>query len=246
MEELGDWPQFVLTPDPGERHGIVNKEKGVMWAEYFVQGKGAHASRPWLSDCALKRAYDISEAVDMEFNKSTGEDDWQSSATMTQLQKTLYTKDTGYILDKSNAIADGAYLKKDLRFTENDDPESIKQRLEEINNEYNPGGSVNVRLMGPVCYTQEDNPRLKEFSRAVAKAEGGKVPLIVSAGASDMRFYSAKGLPCVTYGPTGGNHHASNEYVDISSLEKVYNAVRNYTDGVKRSNLCNPVYPYSL
>ena len=73
--------------------------------------------------------------------------------------------------------------------------------------------------IGPV-YTKKDSTLVKT-SIAVAKEMGLSDYPIEMGGATDSRWFSAKGVPSIEFGPLGGNVHGANEYVELSSLEVV-------------------------
>ena len=128
VNKIGIRPEFVVTPDPGERHGIINKEKGFIWLTITIFGKSSHASRPWLGDCAYTKAFRLCQDILSKFNLSQSEDDWRTTASVTQIKKLVERSNCQdkFILDTSNAIAGVVKCSIDIRYTENDKIEEIK------------------------------------------------------------------------------------------------------------------------
>ncbi|HEX2984109.1 MAG TPA: M20/M25/M40 family metallo-hydrolase, partial [Ignavibacteriales bacterium] len=230
VNRMGYKPKLVITPDPGERHCIIHKEKGLLWFSVTAFGKSSHPSRPWLGRCAFQKAYDIWNKIAGEFNLSKGEDDWRSSAGLLDINKLIQNSDGTYAIDHSASIAGIARCRSDIRYTEEDDVEEIKRRLIGIVKESGEENIIEFHGFGPVCYTPLNNELLKRFKSAADFIEGKDIPVCASAGASDMRFFSEKKIPCLNYGPDGKNHHAPNEYVNINSIALFYNALIRFID----------------
>ena len=69
-------------------------------------------------------------------------------------------------------------------------------------------------------HTDKDS-KLVKISLKVAKEMGLSHYPIEMGGATDSRWFSARGIPSIEFGPLGGNVHGSNEYVELSSLEVI-------------------------
>lgn len=59
------------------------------------------------------------------------------------------------------------------------------------------------------------------LDEANAAIVGGRLPLVHFPGTADARYFAARGEPAVYFGPTGGNQHAPDEYVDLDSVQLV-------------------------
>jgi succinyl-diaminopimelate desuccinylase len=230
VNKIGYRPKFVITPDPGERHCLINKEKGFIWFSVIVPGISSHPSRPWLGECAFTTAFKILNRIDDKFNIAKSEDDWKTSATINSVNKVFRNADRTFSVDTSASVAGMVKCKIDIRYTENEDVDEIKSQLELIVKKQGDKNKIQFDNIGPVCYTPVDNKFVKLFKQSADVVEGKDIPLLPSCGASDMRFFSEKGIPCLTYGPTGKNHHGLNEYVDINSIETFSKTMIRYID----------------
>ena len=124
--KMGYNPKFVITPDPGERHCIINKEKGLIWFTITAFGKSSHPSRPWLGNSAYEKIFCIWKEIAEKFNLAKGEDDWKSSASLLEINKLFQNADGTYSSDTSASIAGIVKCRIDIRYTENDNIEIIK------------------------------------------------------------------------------------------------------------------------
>ncbi len=228
--KMGYKPKFVISPDPGDKHCIINKEKGFLWISIFVQGKSCHPSRPWLGDCAFQKAFDIWNEISGKFNLSRNERDWKTSASLVDVNKVFQNQDGSYSTDSSSSVAGLVKCNIDIRYTEKDDVEKIKSELKKIVSRHGRGNRIKFNRIGAVCFTPESNEYIQQFKQVLDTVEKKKTPVLPSAGASDLRFFSEKKIPCLNYGPTGKNHHGKNEYVQITSIKKFCEIIIKYID----------------
>ncbi len=82
------------------------------------------------------------------------------------------------------------------------------------------GASITVGFGGGNFFTKKDSPLLKTAS-AVALELGLDPTIIEQEGASDSRYFSPKGVPCIELAPLGGSIHSPNEWVDLESIIRV-------------------------
>ncbi len=226
--KMGYKPKFVISPDPGDKHCIINKEKGFLKISILVLGKSCHPSRPWLGDCAFWKAFSIWNEISAKFNLSKNEKDWKTSASLLEMNKVFRNDDGSYSTDNSASVAGLVKCKIDIRFTEKDDVEKIKKVLKKIVKKHGHENKITLIRTGDVCYTPENNIYIRQFKQVVDSVERKNIPVACSAGASDLRFFSVNNIPCVNYGPTGKNHHAVNEYVQVNSIKKFYETIIKY------------------
>lgn len=71
----------------------------------------------------------------------------------------------------------------------------------------------------PPMDTPPDHPIVKSLLKRRAQA-GGHPKIMGMIGKTDASHYAGAGIDAVTCGPTGDGFHASDEYVDIASLEE--------------------------
>ncbi|MDP4174535.1 MAG: M20/M25/M40 family metallo-hydrolase [Bacteroidota bacterium] len=221
-------PKLVITPDPGEEHCIITKEKGFIWFTVDIHGKSSHPSRPWLGDCAITKAMNLWDEISKEYNLSQNEEDWESSACILDIKRMRINPDKTLSEDNSTSVSDLVRCRFDIRYTEKQNAEEIKEHILQIAQKYGCGNNVCFNNTAPICFTPDSNELLQKFKIVADKIEGKEVPLKASSGASDLRFFSEKGIPCLNYGPQGKNHHRSDEYVEIQSLATLFEVLKTY------------------
>ena len=69
-------------------------------------------------------------------------------------------------------------------------------------------------------------PNIKKVFDETAKATGTKVTWVDAGGLSDGNISASAGCPTIDgLGPTGGNMHTKNEYLEINSVVKKCNLI---------------------
>src|SRR5207302_11485482 len=75
--------------------------------------------------------------------------------------------------------------------------------------------SAVVTLERPPSEVAIDHPLAAALARAASD------PVIIGVAYwMDMALLNAAGIPCVAYGPSGGDEHADVEWVDIASVQR--------------------------
>jgi succinyl-diaminopimelate desuccinylase len=70
-------------------------------------------------------------------------------------------------------------------------------------------------------YHNPEFPFKAELEAAVESAFSDPAEYITRRSVGDDNVLAGLGIPVITWGPTGGNAHSAEEYVDLSSLEKL-------------------------
>jgi acetylornithine deacetylase len=63
-----------------------------------------------------------------------------------------------------------------------------------------------------------DEPFITALSRAYQRVNGAPLQPHVATAVNDMRYYLFQGVPSTCYGAAGGNAHAADEWLDLTSL----------------------------
>jgi len=66
-----------------------------------------------------------------------------------------------------------------------------------------------------------NDPLVHVVAAATADERGQDVPMAADTAGLDARFAGEFGIPCVVYGPRGGNEHGADEWVDLDSVRSV-------------------------
>ncbi len=210
--------KFAIALEPNHpkedvQLNITTKHKGTLWLKLKVKGKAAHASRPWLGENALEKLLDIYQEIRKKFAKVEPEM-WKPTINLGKISGG----------DAPNRIPDYAEALIDIRFTEDFDKDKF---LREVKRICANKAEIEVIEYGNMLFNKED-VKINLLQKCVEKQTKKKCLLLQEHGASDMRYFSAKGITAVIFGPNGAEHHGKGEFLDLASLEPTYNALKEF------------------
>jgi len=139
--------------------------------------------------------------------------------------KTELDSDYGVTINPNIYVyKDGVHtIKIDVRAMSKKLPNTVHERIKSIfSNIGLTKVDIKIKDGSGYLYTEEDSYLVRQ-ALDVQKMLSLEEAVCELAGASDSRFFSPLGIQCIDYGPTGGNVHGPNEYVNIKSLVKAKN-----------------------
>lgn len=202
LRNKGYIPKFFVTGEPTDME-IYTQAKGLLWLEITSRGVSAHSGAPWLGENAI---------IQMHKNITK------------LLQKkpipTRYTWDTTFSVtkieggDTLNAIPDICKLYLDIRYAPEESPKDI---LRIVQNVFPTSQARIIRRNDPIVNNEKD-PYIQKLAKTFNVVSKKKAKFSKNLGSTDARFYSAIGVPAVSFGPAGGNAHSEKEWLDRMSL----------------------------
>jgi len=214
FEQLDYKPKLFLTLEGDPKFKIFNREKGIAIIRLSAKGKSAHGSKPWDGDNAIEKLTNCLHAIKATF--PCIKEDWKTTCSFTDFK---CMTDTGV-----NVIPDDAMAIVDIRFVE--DLKGIESQVKELAEKNNC--SFELLISGDKVDTNCEDYICKELFQSYEAVLGSTPEVAYMHGASDARFASGFGVPALIWGPRGNNHHGPGEYVEISSIEKLYNVLKHF------------------
>ncbi|MBU1201104.1 MAG: M20/M25/M40 family metallo-hydrolase [Nanoarchaeota archaeon] len=200
-------PKFVLSAEPTNLL-IGNNAKGVLQLELSVTGKSAHAAYPWEGENAILKMVDMIAKIKELFPKKG---DYYTTINFSKIN-------AGDVLNK---VPDQCTACVDIRFVPEEDPKKIIKNIESL------GLLVKVITTSNSSTCDKNNAFVKKLQKSLKKNKL-KTDFIKKHGASDIRHFTKKGVPGVTFGPTGKGMHAPDESVEIESLDNLYKVIKDF------------------
>lgn len=218
-------PDVAILPDCGDNPNnwkLERSAKSILELGIKTHGKNAHGSRPWKGDNAIDKLTALLDEIRQLFPEPGPKTN---------------TLNIGLLHGGKvpNQVPDEAYTELDIRTTDNTEAERLKKAIDVICSKYK--ADLNPLFpYGHACFTDVNNPLVKEFVRCVKKVVKD-IPLVEtdSTGASDARFFSEAGIPCIVAGPIGDGFHASDEWVSEDGLHQLHQVLTEYVKKVAKA-----------
>ena len=220
---LRDRADAAIVTEP-EGGGFTHAHLGVMWFRVAITGRSWHAMQPWRGVNAISKAVPIIqalEALDARLNEERHPvwagiehpinlnigvihgGDWPSTvpgACELHCRLSFYP---GQPIEESRAVVEGT-----IRVAAAGDPWLRDNPPTVSYDGFQTAGSV-------VAWDALSVTLLGEHHRRVT---GHMMRPLVGTAVNDMRYYNFAGTPAGCYGATGGNGHAADEWLDLTSL----------------------------
>ena len=210
VKDIGMRPQFVLCGDGTFKDAfkITTKEKGALWLEILAKGKTAHGAYVWEGENAVEKVVEAVKKI-KNFIGQVEPRAWKSTVNFGVVETTNKTP---------NKVPAEARAVLDIRFTEETarTPDDLFAKIKELV----PGVQLNPLAKNSLLFVEEHSPFLLEFAKTAGEILGEEPVFAFAHGATDARYFGEVGIPAVIFGAKGENMHASEEWVDLDSLEK--------------------------
>lgn len=201
LAEQGYRGDFVICSEPTQL-GVGLQAKGILRIDIEIEGKAAHASRPWEGINAIEKAYQVYEKIlQLPFAKESSE--FYSSPSIN-----LARMNGG---DAYNKVPEKCVLAFDIRFLPTQKKADVIEQIQSVTD-----GKVTVGLSGEPVRTDPKSPFICSLSAIIGKYT--ELHLFGQHGSADTRFYSAYGIPAIEFGPSGANWHGDDEYIILESI----------------------------
>ena len=210
--DLVDEAQLVICLEPTD-NTLQLGCLGNLNARAIFEGKSAHSARPWLGVNAIKLAFDGLQQV-LETEPRDVDIDglvFREVISVTQLNAGI----------AANVIPARAEAILNFRYAPDRSPESAVERVREL-----VGNDVEILANSPPAHVASRSP-LVERLRAV-----GGFEVQPKQAWTNVADFAARGLDAINLGPGGTRYaHAVDERVEISELERTYDALQRFLAG---------------
>jgi len=222
----------MISGDAGSPRVVRFGEKGLLWLRVVARGRAAHGAHVHLGESATERLLEALERLRAlrELPVPTPEGVLaaiQAAAPVSEplagagetAVLTAVTVNVGVMAGGRavNLVADRATAEVDVRVPVGLTTAEVLARAEALVGGL-PGVSLEVlRRFEPSC----TDPQHEIVRRTVANARrvtGEPVVATVRLGASDTRYYRARGIPSVVYGPAPANMGGPDESIALADL----------------------------
>jgi succinyl-diaminopimelate desuccinylase len=209
---LVDEAQLVICLEPTD-NTLQLGCLGNLTARVVFEGKSAHSARPWLGVNAIKLAFDglqqvlAAEPRDVDIDGLV----FREVISVTQLNAGI----------AANVIPARAEAILNFRYAPDRTPESAVDRVREL-----VGRHIEILANSPPAHVASQSPLVSAL-RAV-----GGFEVQPKQAWTNVADFAARGLDAINLGPGGTRYaHAVDERVEISELERTYDALQRFLAG---------------
>jgi succinyl-diaminopimelate desuccinylase len=206
LQELNLKPSVAIVPDGGENWQAETFAKGVLWVKVAATGKAAHASRPWEGESAIRRLLNALREIELLVPPEPSPEETTLSVGTIQGGTT------------PNQIASDASAMLDIRTGSVAQHKEMMPRIQAICKKH--GVTATLLAGDPPCVNDPESPYIKPFVELVTKITGKAHDTCYSFGATDGRYFSAAGVPCIIMEPTAGGRHKDDEWLSKKGFDQ--------------------------
>lgn len=224
--EKGYRPQIVFLPDAGYNWTIEKESKGFLEIKASAKGKSAHGSRPWEGKNPINALMAFLAELQEQFPKEPCRDAAHNHTTFS----------IGKIQggDAANQIPDSAYALVNIRYPAKDSLRMTERILRRAKKNH-PAVKIEIVSHGEPHRTDPNIPEIRLWKKITRERYGIRIRNVVSHGASDARFFSARGIPVLLTAPKGGGHHGANEWIDLTDFKRYYRVLKEWINQISRT-----------
>ncbi len=205
---------FVITGE-GTNLRAIHQSKGMIKIKLVAEGRSSHSAYPWLGENAIIKLQNVIAELINHFPHPETETHG-TTVTVTHIT-TLNHQHHTVTPDYCEAILD-------IRFA-HEDSSTILSRIQSI---IGDRVSHEITHSSHIHTTDIDNRYIKLLEQASHHTAREKMILANAHGTSDVRHFTEAGCDGVEFGPIGGSHHHSDEWVDMKSLKKYYKILEKF------------------
>jgi len=214
VQQMGYRPAVAIVPDSGENWKIETFAKGVQWIKLEAKGTSGHASRPWEGDSAIKRLLTTLNDIDQLIPQDPKPLD------------TIISVGTIEGGTTANQIPHEASAMLDIRIGSMDDFNDLYPKISGICEAH--GVHATLLVNDTPCINDPDNPLIKPFIDILSQQTGQKHGTSQSFAATDGRYFSAAGVPCIIIQPPAGGHHTDEEWLSVKGYDQFCTILEQY------------------
>lgn len=211
MAKKGYGGNLTLVLD-GNFDRVLVAQKGILGLTLTAQGKSCHASTPWRGDNPVDKLINGYLKIKKLFPPVSEKHSWRNTMAATLLK-------AGTV---ANQVPDHARMTLNIRFVGGTDPLKLAARIRSVS-----GLEVQIDMISPFVSVPEQHPRIQSLLHCLKSQMNPDIRIGRMNGATDMRHF-LKSDAIAVLGLKGHGAHAADEWLKLSSLPSLENALFDY------------------
>lgn len=219
LVEQGYVGDFVICTEPTNLELSI-QSKGIIRVDILTRGVAAHGSRPWEGENAILKAIENYKKIESLPILNEGSHFYKKSSV------NLALISGG---DIYNRVPDSCTIGLDIRFVPHLNPEKIISQIQSV-----VDGEISIIAVEHGVNVQPEEKAVIKLSESIQRImPGKKVKFAAQHGGSDARYFMAKGIPAVEFGPVGNHWHGDEEYVETDSITQLEAILIDFAENYK-------------
>ncbi len=222
---LQEYPELrakiVLDVDvAGDITKIIAKCKNPVFVKLIAHGQESHGAKPWLGIDANEKLLQVWGNIRKKFTYFSKEspepkDTWINTVHMANISG------GGAV----NVISNYCEASLDFRLTENSSLEELNEFLDSclVN-----GVEYEIMSSSHPVVMDENNPYILQYKKLAEEKLAKRIEFEYIGGATDSREFAKKGSIVIMHSGSGDGEHTAGEYVDWSSVEKLFDIQKDF------------------
>ncbi|WP_342389363.1 ArgE/DapE family deacylase [Salinicoccus bachuensis] len=229
--EAGYTADGALIPEPTQ-HRILTSQVGVIYLRVTVKGAGAHVERAEQAQNAVMKAYKVIEALEGYREHINGQEKHPAFKSHPHPLNVNVGKMKGG--DWTSSVPVECVFEARVGCYPGTDPKDIQKEVKSWllkaseEDEWLRENPPEIEFFGFNAHGFEMDTGSELYETMAAshrRVKGSDVENLSFTATTDVRAFDEFGIPVTCYGPTGGDMHAPNEYMDLESLKDTTKAI---------------------
>jgi succinyl-diaminopimelate desuccinylase len=208
VEKKGYGADTVIIPDGGKDLGeIILKQKGVLHIKVTARGVSTHGSRPFFGENAIEKLFTYYREIQKIIPPIT-ERIWKTTVNLGKIEGGKGV----------NVVPDHAEMHLDIRVVRRGEKERLLTKIKKLIG----GKNVSVLAEGEPFIQNRTERSVRLYADVAEEVLGKKISFGQVEGASDGRYFSAKGIPTIITKINCEHIHGDDEWIDTAQMEQFY------------------------
>ncbi|MYL37348.1 ArgE/DapE family deacylase [Halobacillus litoralis] len=224
----------ALIPEPTQSR-LIKAQVGVIWVRVKVNGAGAHVERAESAQNAIMKANKLMESL-MEYrehiNNRPKHPDFEHHPHPLNVSVGLIEGGNW-----ASSVPTECTFEARVGFYPGTDPEDVKKEVEQWlldaaeEDDWLKEAKPQFTFYGfsaPGYTISKEEEIMEEVAASHYAVTGKEVEDLSFTATTDLRAFGEFDIPATCYGPSGGDMHAPNEYIELSSLKEVTHTIAEF------------------
>ena len=221
--------KIIFDNDAGYLNTIIEKYKHSIGVKLMTKGSAGHSSRPWNNTNAVTSLIGVINELQKTFPQYSKKQKIPKDTWIDTMEVTGFNSSTS-----ANITPELAEALLNFRLTEKTDLKDLRKILDKAVKDRDTSYEIVMSSCG--CYMDAKSKYIQHYKKIADKVVGKKLKVTHMNGATDARMFAEKST-IIMHGLDGKGEHSDNEYLVISSMDKMVEIHKQFIDDLVSGKL---------